>query len=457
VTGLSLLEQLAELDADDQAAAVDQLDDLTLLALAARAWPVTRRPAQDAPPGSWSVWLFLGGRGTGKTRGGSEWTCDRVDAGLCTSGGLANRTFADVKAVQIEGESGLVAVGAARGWTVEHVISDHMVRFYDGARRLLGSMETFTADVPDGPRGRGLDTVWADELGAWPAKIGQFGETCWTNLEFALRSGPDPRALVTTTPKPTEAIRALVDDPGIVRTSGTLYDNVAFLAPQFVARIRERYEGTRLAAQEIHGELVLVVEGALWTQDALNLDRWTSLPGRVRRRALGVDPAVERGRTGIVLVAAAHVSPTRLDLAVLGDYSLRSVAPETWGAKVDEEEGVDVVVAERNQGGQMVKSTLTAAGLPPRIPVKLVRAVENKRARAEWLAVLQDRHRLHMLGTEMVELEGEMTGWDYSDPKAASPDRLDALVHAATDLRPLVEGAPRRQRPTAPVPGVRQR
>jgi phage terminase large subunit-like protein len=446
---MSLAEQVALMPDDEVAALLDELVDPTGRRVDADtlidAWWFWRRPSQLPPIGIWMVWLIMTGRGWGKTRTAAEWVLDRVETGLCKVGGLAGRTIGDVRSTMIEGESGLLACAHARGLRAEYIANVRRVRIYRGML-LLAELEIFSSDAPDGPRGRNFDTVWADELAAWFPKVGQYGVTCWDNLILTLRTEDRaPAAVVTTTPKPVQVLRDLVQQSYVRITSGTIYENAANLDDNWMRTVVGAYEGTRLAAQELHGELLLQVEGALWTQDAISADRWLSEPGPRIYTALGVDPPGEGGECGIVVAAVYQTAPTRYDAAILADYSRRGPpdGPHGWAAAILQavrDWRPDSIEVETNYGGQMVVSALRAAGIMlEAIPVHEIKVKDGKRIRTEAWVLLSDQHRVHNVGDNLVMLEGQQTGWDPEDPKAPSPDRIDAAVHALEPLRRWIE------------------
>lgn len=266
-----------------------------------RDWRFWSRPEQRAPGWLFRWWLLLTGRGFGKNRTGAEWIVDRCEqfaaAGWRHHVGLVNRTFGHVRSIQIDGESGLLAVCERRGHLLHHPTTspEARLRIRTGRNEWHTSiLEIFTAIDPNGARGKNLHTVHADEVASWPKKIDAEGGTTFTNLDFALRSpcppGLVPQGIITTTPRPIKLIRDLLSneygDTHITR--GSMYDNQENLAPAFIRAIEHAYEGTRLGAQEIHGQVLDDVFGALWTLD--QIDRVED-PAEHNRRVVGVDPS----------------------------------------------------------------------------------------------------------------------------------------------------------------------
>lgn len=378
------------------------------------------------------MWLLLAGRGYGKTRCGAEWVHDRVRAGARRIA-LVAPTAADVRDTMVEGESGLLAK-ARPGERLRYEPSKRRVTWLDtGAVALC-----FSADAPERLRGPQHDTAWCDEVAAW-----RYAEATWSNLLFGLRLGADPRICATTTPRPVPLVRELLAAPDTAVTRGSTFDNAANLAPATLAKIKRQYEGTRLGRQELFAELLDDTPGALWALDRIHAARVAEAPA-LRRVAVAVDPATSSGEdsdeTGIV----GGGVDAQGEGFVLADRSVRG-SPEEWGraavALLDELEA-DFIVAEKNQGGDMVASVIRAAAAElhrqgkrtsPQVVVKLVHASRGKRPRAEPVAQLYEQGRVHHVGI-LAALEDQMTTWDASDPRADSPDRMDALVWLFTEL-----------------------
>lgn len=376
--------------------------------------PVASRPVQCIAVDSPSR-LYLAGRQmipTHNTRTGAEWIRARIAAGARRVA-LVGDTAADVRDVMVEGPSGVLAV--APPWERPH---------YEPSKRRLtwangAQATTYSADDPEQLRGPEHDTAWADELGKW-----RYADA-WDQLQFGLRVGADPRALVTTTPRPVAILRRLLAEPGTVETRGSTYDNRANLPDAFFQRVIERYEGTRLGRQEIHAELLTDTPGALWTAALLERNRVAHAPPMVRV-VIGVDPAAGPGETGII-VAGLDADGTAF---VLADATVEG-PPATWAAAVAAAydcHAADRVVAEINQGGTMVTTVLRAARA--QLPITTVRATRGKYARAEPVSALYERGRVRHVGLFPL-LEDQLTTFVPGGP---SPDRLDALVWALTHL-----------------------
>tara|TARA_R110000824_G_scaffold83708_1_gene209415 strand:- start:8854 stop:10188 length:1335 start_codon:yes stop_codon:yes gene_type:complete len=389
------------------------------------SWDVHRRPSQSTPQGNWRMWLILAGRGWGKTRTGAEFVRQQIDLGMTSHIALVGPTAADVRDTMIEGESGLLGVYSA-DQRPRYEPSKRRVTFHNGA-----VASAFSADEPDRLRGPNHDLAWADELAAW-----RYPEA-WDMLMFGLRIGKNPRVVVTTTPKPIPIIRRLlkIEDESIVVTRGSTFDNKDNLAASFITEITSRYEGTRMGRQELYAEVLDDIEGSLWDRDNLEALRVSQLP-EIVRTVVAVDPAAgskaENAETGIVVVGLGEDGHGY----VLDDRSVRG-SPNDWGMAVVSAyhaNKADRIVAEANQGGDMVSHTIRT--VDPNVPIKLVHASKGKRTRAEPVAALYEQGRVHHLGFHGL-LEDQLCSW--VPDHAVSPDRLDALVWGITEI--LVDAA----------------
>jgi phage terminase large subunit-like protein len=420
VRELSLMERLARLPADRRAALLGAVPASARLPLL-RSWPWTARPSQLAPAGDWSVWLILAGRGFGKTRAGAEWVTAMAQA---TPGGrfaLVGATAHDALGVMLEGESGLLAV-APQAFRPHWKATRRQLLWPNGAQATL-----FSAVEPDQLRGPQFHFAWCDELAAWPKP-----REAWDNLRMGLRLGDAPRVVVTTTPRPMALLKQLRSAPDVAVTRGSTYDNRTNLPARFLADLTAGYAGTAIGRQEVMGELLEAREGALWSRDGLDGCREMEAPPLVRV-VVGVDPPAGPGGCGIVVAGLdaggmAHV---------LADASVSGVAPDIWAqavASAFERFGADRVIAETNNGGDMVEATLRAASRA--LPIRQVKASRGKAARAEPVAALYGSGRVRHAGL-FPELEDEMCGLmlggGYVGP-GSSPDRADALVWALTEL-----------------------
>jgi phage terminase large subunit-like protein len=414
----SKAQSLASLPEQDRKRALAKLTEAEADALL-HHWEFWARENQLTPPGDWSTWLLLAGRGFGKTRTGAEWVKGEVTAGRRGRLALVARTAADVRDVVVEGESGILAISPK--W--------NRPKYEPSKRRLTwpnGAIATtFSADEPDLLRGPQFDGAWGDELAAWRYR------EAWDNLQMALRLGNDPKAVVTTTPKPVPLVREILKDPATFITRGSTYVNIGNLAPAFIKRIIARYQGTRLGRQELLAQLLEDTPGALWTSLLLESHRVTQAPDLVRV-VIGVDPSVsanpDSAETGIIgqgLGSDDH-------LYTLEDASIQGTPHEWATAAVAAYHKLkaDLIVAEANQGGLMVEQTIRSVEGGKNLPIKLVHASRGKYTRAEPISAIYERGKAHHVGY-FAELESQMTTWV---PGEDSPDRMDALVWAATEL-----------------------
>jgi phage terminase large subunit-like protein len=389
-------------------------------------WPYRARREQLPPAGDWRVWLLLAGRGFGKTRTGAELVRARIGAHTARRIALVAPTAADARDVMVEGESGLLAI-APPGERPLYEPSNRRLTWPNGA-----VATTYSADEPERLRGPQHDFAWCDELAAW-----RYPEA-WDMLMFGLRLGDDPRAVVTTTPRPTKLIRGLIADPKVAMTRGATAANRANLAPAFLDQIVKRYEGTRLGRQELDAELLDDVPGGLWPRGIIEATRTSAAP-ELSRVVVAIDPAASSSEhadeTGIIVAgrdANGHGH-------VLTDASGR-YAPAEWARVAIAAYGAhqaDRIVAEINNGGDMVEATLRM--IDPNVPFHAVRAARGKVARAEPVAALYEQGRVHHIGA-FPQLEDQMCSFTSDFDRSAagySPDRVDALVWALTEL--LVE------------------
>ncbi len=396
-------------------------------------------PALSQAGIDWTVWLVLGGRGAGKTRTGAEWIRsialgDRT-AGVDPVGRIAlvGETFADVREVMIDGVSGLMAV---------HMRHERP-SFEIGRRRLTwpnGAIaQCFSAEEPESLRGPQFDAAWCDELAKW-----KNAEAAWDNLQFALRLGKRPREIVTTTPRPTPLLKRLAADARTALTRAPTAANAYNLAPAFLDEVVSRYAGTRLGRQELDGEFVEERSDAFWSR--AQIERLViGLPAKetLKRIVVAVDPPAGSGSTSCCgIVAAARREDG--SFAVLADASVDSARPEQWAAAAVElfrSLEADQIVAEINQGGDMVESVLRH--IDPVLPITKVRASRGKHLRAEPIAALYAQGRVRHAG-RFPALEDEMCLFGPDGlPDGRSPDRLDALVWALTALSEPERGRPR--------------
>ena len=390
------------------------------------------RPEQLPPTSSWRTWLFLGGRGAGKTRAGAEWIRALV-AGARPPQRIAliGETYGDVRDVMIDGVSGLLAVHP----------KDQRPQWQASRRRLLwpnGTIaQAFSSEEPDSLRGPQFEIAWADELAKW-----RYPDVCWDTLQFALRLGEHPRQLVTTTPRLMTLLKRLMSEPDSVITHARTTDN-PYLPRAFVQGIQDRYAGTRLGRQELDGEIIVDRDDALWTRHGLEETRVMEAPA-LCRIIVAVDPAVSSSvksdATGIIAVGRGQDGRGY----VLADATLSQARPDVWAARaiaLYHRLEADQLVVEVNQGGDMVASVIGA--IDPSVPVIAVRAQRGKHLRAEPVAALYAQGRISHVGT-FPALEDEMCDFGLDGLSAGrSPDRLDALVWALSALKLTTDSAPR--------------
>lgn len=394
-------------------------------------WEYIARTEQLPPPGDWRIWMIMAGRGFGKTRSGAEWVRMIADANPDARIALVSSSLAEARAVMVEGESGLLAI-CRPGHKPTFEPSLHRIRFQSGAQAQL-----FSASEPESLRGPQHSHAWCDEIGKWPLAH-ERATRCWDNLLLGLRLGTDPRIAVTTTPRAVPLVQRLVKQAAgseVVITRGSTLDNTEHLAGRFMEAIASEFGDTQLARQEIGGELLEDIEGALWTRSLLEQAREHGPVAAHARVVVAVDPPAGTGgdECGIIVAALGHDGIAR----VLADCSLSGAAPADWArsvANAAQEWEADRVVAEANQGGVMVESVLRAA--EQTLPLKLVHASRGKIARAEPVAALYAAGRVRHLGI-FARLEdqlcGLLMGGTYAGP-GRSPDRADALVWALTEL-----------------------
>lgn len=390
--------------------------------LGTHGWDFWRRDDQVEPEDSWRVWLVMAGRGYGKTRMGAEWVSGLAASHPGARFALVGATLNEARQVMIEGESGLLSLPFA-----ERPEWEPSLRRLTWENKAVATL--YSAAEPESLRGPQHDFAWADEIAKWPC-----GVAAWDNLMLGLRLGDAPKAMATTTPRPVPLVRRLVNERGVIVSKGRTTDNEMNLPHKFVAGVKALYKGTRLGRQELDGELIEDVAGALWTRDLLELKRLTATPD-VTRIVIGVDPPVSDHGDACGIIAVGLGADGKG--YVLGDHSVSGATPEQWARAVAgavSAWSADRVVAEDNQGGAMVESTLRAADLA--MPVKRVHASRGKSARAEPIAALYEAKRAYHVGA-FPELEDQMcglvSGGGYEGP-GRSPDRADALVWAMTEL-----------------------
>ena len=383
------------------------------------------------PPGNWRIWLIMAGRGWGKTRTGAEDIAHYALWNPETRIAVIAPTYADARDTCVEGESGLLRV-------LPPACIDKWNRSMGEMWLVNGSrIKLFSADQPERLRGPQHHRVWCDELGAWK------GREAFDQLLFGLRLGKDPRVIVTTTPRNTEMLRELFkrQNEDVLLTHGRTVDNQENLSPHVMRQLAERYAGTRLGRQELDAELLTDTEGALWNRTQIDKLRVSSVP-ELRRIIVAIDPAMSSGansdETGIV---AAGRGIDGL-LYVLSDWSGR-YTPDTWAERalmLYTDMRAQMIVAEVNAGGDLVERILRQKA--PHVLYKPVRALRNKVDRALPVAALYEQSRVRHVGA-LPQLEDQMCCFTADGEMEHSPDRVDALVWALTELSETARGEPR--------------
>ncbi|MFN3468281.1 MAG: DNA-packaging protein [Novosphingobium sp.] len=400
-------------------------------------WRTWGRANQMAPQGDWRVWLVLAGRGFGKTRLGAEWVRGIAESRPDSRIALVGASLHEARSVMVEGESGLLSIGAP--WR-RPVFESSMRRLVwpNGAQAFL-----YSAGEPEALRGAQHSHAWCDEIAKWQTASNR-AMAAWDNLLMGLRLGSDPRVVATTTPRAVPLVmRLLAGGEDVAVTRGSTFDNAANLPARFIEAMRRNYGGSVLGRQELLGEMIEDVAGALWNRRLIEAAR-EEAGAAVTRVVIGVDPpaSAHGDACGIVVCGIGDDRIGR----VLADCSVERASPERWAAAVANAArawSADRVVAEANQGGEMVRAVLRAAGA--HLPLRLVHARRGKAARAEPVAALYEAGRVRHVGMFARledELCGLMPGGEYRGP-GRSPDRADACVWALTELMLGQQAEPR--------------
>ena len=395
-------------------------------------WRLHARAEQLPPPGDWRLWLIMAGRGFGKSRAGAEWVRQVASTDPNARIALIGANLPEVRSMMVEGDNGLLACCPPHWPMPQFEPSLRRISFPSGAQAYL-----YSAGEPDSLRGPQHSHAWCDEVGKWD-NSGERAIMAWDNLQLGLRLGVNPQVVATTTPRSVPLVRRLVNQagkPGGVLTRGRTQDNARNLPASFLLNITEQYGGTTLGRQEMDGELLAEVDGALWNRALIDRQRIAVAAEPIVRVVVAVDPpASARGDECGIVVAGLTESKRGL---VLADASVPQPSPERWARAVAEAVAhwkADRVVAEANQGGDMVASVLRAADF--HMPVQLVHASRSKAARAEPVAALYEANKVHHVGS-FPQLEdqlcGLLAGGTYEGP-GRSPDRADALVWALHEL-----------------------
>lgn len=396
-------------------------------------WRFWARPNQIAPEGDWDGWLVLAGRGYGKTRLGCEFVREQAQTGKAGRIGLVAETSADGRDVLVEGESGLLAIAP----------NDNRPTYEPSKRRVTwpnGAIATlYDAREPDQLRGPQHDLILMDELAKY-----RYAQQLFDNMLFGLRLGPHPRWVATTTPRPTKLIRALAIDPRVKLTRGSSDENLANLAPTYKRNVIDRYAGTRIGRQELNAEILDDVPGALWSRKALDEGRVREAPP-LQRIVIALDPPATSGESaneaGIIACGVAPNADGNLHGYAMDDWSLQGT-PDEWARRAVacyRRYEADAIVAEVNQGGEMVASVIRS--VDPDVNVIMVHASRGKYVRAEPVSALYEQGRIHHVGA-LATLEDQMIAFTPESAadrsKGISPDRVDSLVWGFTELFHLI-------------------
>ena len=405
-------------------------------------WKVWARPNQLAPEGDWRVWLLNCGRGFGKTRTGAEWVREQVKLGF-TRIACVGPTKGSVRQVMVDGTSGLLSVCHDGDKTYEGIHvgkpvwspTNNTITWYNKANsKKVAVVEVFSAEDPERLRGPQFERAWCDEICAWFRR-----DETWDMLRFCMRLGKNPKIVVTTTPKPDRVIRSLVEPARlasgeVVLTLGSSYENEDNIDLTEI----KAFEGTRLGRQEIHAEILTEAAGALWTKDifekcaAYEIEDAVEFAKSLKRVVVSVDPAVTSNKhsddTGII-VAGVDIN----GIAYILEDATDKYTPEGWATKAvqlyDKYEA-DCLVAEKNMGGDLVRSTFKT--VDESLPITLVHASKGKFARAEPVSALYEQGKVkHLKG--LFDLEDQCCTWEPLE-SIGSPDRLDAMVWAIYTL-----------------------
>ncbi|MGO4451838.1 DNA-packaging protein [Phyllobacterium sp. TAF24] len=400
-------------------------------------WIFQGRASQQPPYHDWRTWLILGGRGSGKTRAGAEWVNSIVHgfppfkSPAALNIALVGETLADVREVMIDGPSGIMAVSRTE-----------RPRFEATRRRLIwangATAAMFSSEDPDSLRGPQFGAAWCDELGKW-----KHAQETWDMLQFGLRLGDNPKQVVTTTPKPTASLKALMNDRTVLVSRMRTAENNANLAQSFLAHMEKLYGGTRLGRQELDGELIEERRDALWSRTMMEEIYRADIP-EMQRIVVAIDPPASATRKSDACgIVAAGVDADGMGW-ILADESFGPAKPIQWAKRSIQlfyRLEADLIVAEINQGGDMVAAVIAAEDNT--VPVRGVRANRGKALRAEPIAALYEQGKVRHAG-RFPALEDEMCDFTHAGLSSGrSPDRVDALVWALSELMLKKESSPR--------------
>lgn len=399
-----------------------------------RKWREQARPEQRPPDGQWRTWYIRGGRGGGKTWTGAHTLAEWTQQYPGNSWAVVAPTYADARDKCIEGESGLLAALGTTRVEVEAGRSKLVTSWNRSLHdvRLRNGSTVWADGADDGAptiQGENLAGAWCDEVGLW--KLTQWESAWGESVRYAVRKSPSLIVATGTPKRGHPLVKLLMNDPNVVKTLVKTTDNIGNLDPKLVAELVDTYGGTTMGRQELEGEYFEDALGALWSRGVI---QYREAPG-LSRIVVAIDPAATSGvasdETGIV---AAGRDPVGIGY-VLDDSSLRG-SPDDWGSaavRLYHAHKADMIVAEANNGGEMVKHVI--ATVDPRVPVKLVHATRGKQVRAEPIAARYEQNRVYHVKPLPV-LEDQMVSWSpvHNAADSDSPDRVDALVWALTEL-----------------------
>ena len=423
----SVAERLASLPTHERDEIIKGFSDDECKALLYDWEGFLARPNQKKPKEYWEIWLLLAGRGFGKTKTGAEWVRDEMSLG-CMRMAIVAETQKDLEEVMVEGVSGILACTPPEERPI-YTKKPVKLRYSNGA-----IIQGYNATEPNQLRGPQFEKAWCDEIAKW-----RYARETWDQLQFGLRLGDNPQVVVTTTPRPISLIKDIISgaEGKVIVTRGKTSDNRSNLSAKFLARTEKRYAGTRLGRQELNGELLGDLPGALWQLSQIDMYRVSEVPTDLERILIAFDPAVTNTENSDYHGIMAGGSKDN-EGYILKDGSIKG-SPMQWARRavaMHDEFEADGIVVEVNQGGDMVAQTLRS--VRPNIRIIEVRATRGKHVRAEPIAALYEQGRMHHVGTH-AELEDEMVMFTAAGYEGEnSPDRTDALVWLSTELFPSI-------------------
>ncbi|MDR1391159.1 MAG: phage terminase large subunit [Holosporales bacterium] len=399
-------------------------------------WSDIARPEQKLPSGKWWLWLLLAGRGFGKTRTGAESLMELVNSGKYKNIAIIGKTINEVRDIMVEGVTGVLSTSVAKKMfhNEEKKIEDSSIlkfKYLRSKNSIIwenGAQAYFIGgDNYEKLRGYQFDLIWIDEFAKY-----KHPEALWEQVLFTLRMGDDPKCIMTTTPKPLKILKQLSESSETYLTKGSTFDNKKNLSPIFIETMLKLYNNTRIGKQELEGEILMEKENTVWKKENIvyrDIER-----NKLSRVVIGVDPAVTSGEnsdeTGIIVAGVGYDDK----IYILDDLSGKYKPPE-WAkivCRASHDYDAGRIVAETNNGGDLVREMLTT--IYPYVPFKQTHAIKGKIARAEPISLLYDSNKVYHT-REFFELEEQMCNLSYDDKMEKSPDRVDALVWALSELK----------------------